>query len=158
MVSRTREGRRVYYALRCPSVATLLLTLRDAGMELSAELRESMRDFDVDAPLDSLSSPELEARVRDGSLWVVDVRPVEEYAAGHLPLARHVEMTALAEFCRELPSGSEVLVYCRGPFCEGAAEAVRRLRALGVSASRWRGGVMDWSSAGHVLSASEVSL
>lgn len=91
---------------------------------------------------------ELVQRVLDGEAFVMDVRPVEEYQAGHLPGARSVPLEELDALLDELPRGREIVAYCRGPYCVLAVEAVRRLRAKGYRAARLELGVVDWRARG----------
>jgi ArsR family transcriptional regulator len=91
---------------------------------------------------------QLLARVQEGAVTVLDVRPPEEYRAGHLPGALSVPLDELERKLSELPADREVVAYCRGPYCVLALEAVERLKALGYRASRLEEGVADWKARG----------
>ena len=94
--------------------------------------------------LEPVSGEELLRRVRSGEVLVLDVRPSEEYEAGHLPGARSVPLSELNERMRELPKKREIVAYCRGPYCVMAIEAVELLRKAGYRAHRMEYGVRDW--------------
>ncbi len=87
-------------------------------------------------------------RVKDGVVTVLDVRPSDEYAAGHLPEAINIPLRELARRLREIPKSREVVAYCRGPYCVLAFEAVARLRERGFKARRLEEGYPEWKAAG----------
>jgi rhodanese-related sulfurtransferase len=95
-----------------------------------------------------LPATELLSRARDGLVTVLDVRPPEEYAAGHLPGAINIPLPELEQHLAALPKENEVVAYCRGPYCVLAFEAVRRLRAQGYQARRLENGYPEWKQAG----------
>ena len=86
--------------------------------------------------------------MRDGEVTVLDVRPAEEYRAGHIPGALSVPVSELKARLRELPKAREIVAYCRGPYCVMALEAVQLLRAKGFEAHRMEQGVVDWRARG----------
>jgi len=90
-------------------------------------------------------------RLRDGSVVVLDVRPEEEYRAGHIPGALSVPVDALETALKTLPRDREVVAYCRGPYCVFSDEAVAFLRARGYRARRLRQGLPDWRAAGMLV-------
>ncbi|MEG3641322.1 rhodanese-like domain-containing protein [Magnetococcus sp. PR-3] len=91
---------------------------------------------------------ELLVRAREGSVTVLDVRPPEEYAAGHLPGAINIPLKELEARLAQLPSGQEVVAYCRGPYCVLSFETVAILRAKGIKARRLQDGMPEWRLAG----------
>jgi rhodanese-related sulfurtransferase len=91
---------------------------------------------------------ELLDRARDGLVTVLDVRPTEEYAAGHLPGAINVPLAHLEKHLESLNDGREVVAYCRGPYCVLAFDAIARLRAHGIPARRFEAGFPEWQTAG----------
>lgn len=151
LVVKRREGKRVYYGLSSPDVARLWMGMRDLGLTLNPELREGLREFEVDQPLETLDEVTLREGLSEGRWVLIDVRPEVEYAHGHLPGARRVDAGELDAFARSLGEEARVVVYCRGPFCEGAARALRVLTEMGVDACRWRGGVLEWQAQGCAL-------
>jgi rhodanese-related sulfurtransferase len=98
--------------------------------------------------LEAVDSSDLLERLRDGSVVVLDVRPEEEYRAGHIPGALSVPVDALEAALKTLPRDREVVAYCRGPYCVFSDEAVAFLRARGYRARRLRQGLPDWRAAG----------
>jgi rhodanese-related sulfurtransferase len=103
--------------------------------------------------LEPVSHEELTARLRDGLVTLIDVRPAEEFAAGHIPGAVNVPLPELPERLTSLPSGREVVAYCRGPYCVYAFEAVAALRAAGFDARRLVDGYPEWWAAGRPVAS-----
>jgi rhodanese-related sulfurtransferase/predicted transcriptional regulator len=143
MVTRAREGTSVRYSLAGDKALSLWLALRDASVSQLAEVERAARDYLGDE-VDAISRDELLARLRDGDVVLVDVRPAEEFDAGHIDGARSIPIDELEERLAELPADREVVAYCRGPFCAYAHEAVRQLRAAGRRARRLEDGWPEW--------------
>ncbi len=139
LVARRREGTSVRYALAGEDVLALWLALRDASAARLAEVERAARDYLGD-DVEALSREQLLSRLGRGDVVLVDVRPAEEYAAGHIEGALSIPLDELERRLAELPADREIVAYCRGPFCAYAHTAVRRLRASGRSASRLREG------------------
>jgi rhodanese-related sulfurtransferase len=148
MVSRAREGTRVRYALAGEEALRLWLALRDASAARLAEVERAARDYLGD-DVDTICSEDLLARLARGDVVLVDVRPQDEYAAGHIEGARSIPIEELERRLAELPTDTEVVAYCRGPFCAYAHEAVRQLRADGRTAWRLQDGLPEWRLAGR---------
>ena len=147
MVARQREGTSVRYALAGEDVAALWLALRSASAARLAEVERAAREYLGD-DVDAIGRDELVERLRQGDVVLVDVRPHEEYAAGHIEGARSIPIDELARRLAELPRDREVVAYCRGPFCAYAHDAVRRLRRSGREARRLEDGWPEWRLAG----------
>src|SRR3954463_7765471 len=143
MVTRTREGTSVRYALAGDEVLALWLSLRDASVARLAEVERAARDYLGD-DVDAIGRDELIARLRRGDVVLVDVRPTEEFEAGHIEGARSIPIDELEERLAELPADREVIAYCRGPFCAYAHDAVRQLREQGRAARRLADGWPEW--------------
>lgn len=143
MVTRTREGTSVRYALAGDEVLALWLALRDASLARLGEVERAARDY-LGEDVEVIDRDELIARLGKGDIVLVDVRPAHEYAAGHIDGARSIPLEELQERLAELPAGREVVAYCRGPFCAYAHDAVRQLRAAGYAARRLREGWPEW--------------
>jgi len=143
MVTRTREGTRVRYALAGDEALRLWLALRDASVAQLAEVERAARDY-LGEDVEAIGREELLARLARGDVLVVDVRPEEEFAAGHIQGAHSVPLDELEQRLAELPADREVVAYCRGPYCAYAHEAVRRLRAAGRPARRLQEGWPEW--------------
>lgn len=137
LVDRARDGVRVIYRLP-PAAATLLVSLEAAGNAQSAELRAVRTDWLARHPdVVEISAEELEAR--RGEVFLIDVRPAEEFAHGHLDGAVSVPLDTLDAALSTLSGDQEVIAYCRGPWCSWADEAVVRLHAAGFRARRFEG-------------------
>jgi rhodanese-related sulfurtransferase/predicted transcriptional regulator len=143
LVSREREGNKVRYDLAGEDVLKLWLTLRDTSAERLAEVERSARDF-LGEEVEGIDRTELLKRMRRRDVVVIDVRPEDEYEAGHIEGARSIPIEELKERLDELPKGREVIAYCRGPFCVMANQAVRQLRDAGRSARRLDEGWPEW--------------
>ena len=149
LVHTRREGTRVYYSLASGQVAELWRAMRSLAEEHVHQLDELAAAYIGDrTELASISRAELLARLRAGDVVVIDVRPLAEYRAGHLPDAVSVPPDELAERLRALPAGREVVAYCRGPFCVYADDAVRALNGTGRRAARLEDGFPEWLAAG----------
>jgi len=143
MVTRAREGTSVRYALAGDEVLSLWLALRDTSVARLAEVERAAREYLGD-DVDAIGRDELIARLRKGDVLLIDVRPSEEYEAGHIEGARSIPIEELEQRLAELPADREVVAYCRGPFCAYAHDAVRRLQASGRSARRLADGWPEW--------------
>jgi rhodanese-related sulfurtransferase len=147
MVTRAREGTSVRYALAGDDALTVWLALRDAAAARLAEVERAAREYLGDE-VEAIGREELIERLRRGDVVLVDVRPEEEFAAGHIKGARSIPLDELHGRLVELPPEGEVVAYCRGPFCAYAHEAVRQLQAAGRSARRLADGWPEWRQAG----------
>ena len=148
LVSR-RDGKRILYRLSDPSVLDVTAALRRVAERNLAEVRELVSGYfhERDA-LEPVSRKELARRIKDGLVTVLDVRPEDEFAAGHLPRAINIPLRDLARRLRELPKDREIVAYCRGPYCVFAFEAVSLLRKRGFSVRRLEDGYPQWKAAG----------
>jgi rhodanese-related sulfurtransferase/DNA-binding HxlR family transcriptional regulator len=143
MVTRVRQGTSVHYSLAGEQALRLWLALRDASIGQLAEVERAARDYLGDE-VDAIGREELIARLRAGEIVLVDVRPPEEYAAGHIDGARSIPIDELEGRLAELPTDREVVAYCRGPFCAYAHDAVRQIQASGRRARRLEEGWPEW--------------
>lgn len=143
MVSRERDGTRVRYALAGDEVLRLWLALRDASATRLAEVERAAHSYLGD-DVEAIDRDELRARLARGTVVLVDVRPADEFVAGHIEGARSIPLDELDRRLAELPADREVVAYCRGPFCAYAHEAVRRLNASGRPARRLDAGWPEW--------------
>jgi rhodanese-related sulfurtransferase/DNA-binding transcriptional ArsR family regulator len=147
LVDSRREGNRVFYRLAGPDVAALYASLRDVAGTRSADVAAARAAY-LGPEAERVSREELLARAADGSVTVFDVRPSEEYTAGHIPGAVSVPLKELPERLAEVPPEVELVAYCRGAYCVLAHEAVRALAARGRRARRLDGGMLEWRLAG----------
>jgi len=143
LLTRTREGTRVVYAIAGEDALRLWLALRDASVAHLGEVERAARDYLGD-DVETIGREDLLKRLRNGDAVLVDVRPREEFAAGHIEGARSIPLPELERRLAELPPDREVVAYCRGPFCAYAHEAVRRLTDAGRTARRLEDGWPEW--------------
>ena len=146
LVSRVREGTRVRYSLSGDDVLRLWLALRDTAAVRLAEVERAAREY-VGDEVDGIDRRQLAAHLERGDVVLVDVRPPEEYAAGHIEGAISVPLAELERRIDDLPGDREVIAYCRGRFCAYAHEAVRQLTAAGRPARRLDAGWPEWKLA-----------
>ncbi|HZI90263.1 MAG TPA: metalloregulator ArsR/SmtB family transcription factor [Thermoleophilaceae bacterium] len=146
IVSRERDGTRVRYSLAGEDVLRLWLALRDVSAARLAEVERAAREYLGD-DVEVIGPDELTARLRRRDVVLVDVRPPEEFEAGHIDGARSIPLEELEQRLDQLPADTEVVAYCRGPFCAYAHEAVRQLRAAGRPARRLEAGWPEWQLA-----------
>jgi rhodanese-related sulfurtransferase/DNA-binding transcriptional ArsR family regulator len=150
LVRRRRDGNRIHYALRDLEVFDLCRNLRSVAAQHRAEVGQ-LADAYLGArdSLEPVSRAELLRRLKRGEdLVVLDVRPLEEFAAGHLPRAISIPLAELRRRLRELPRDREVVAYCRGPYCAFAHKAVRVLQQAGFRARRLEDGLPEWRAEG----------
>ncbi len=148
LVSTRRDGNRVYYRLASQSVADLWRALRIVAEDHFNLLDELAKAYLGDrSGLDQISREELVRRLDDGDIIVLDVRPEHEYAAGHIVGALSIPIDQLAKQVRALRTDVEIVVYCRGPFCVFADDAVRLLRRTERRVRRLEDGFPEWRNA-----------
>src|SRR5688572_21111296 len=156
LVHRQREGNRVRYALAGLTALSLWLTLRDASAAQLAEVERAANSYLGDE-VDRIGREELLGHLRRGDVVLVDVRPPEEFSAGHIEGARSIPIDEFERRLEELPADQEVVAYCRGPYCAYAHEAVRQLQAVGRKARRLEDGWPEWQLAEADAEASEAA-
>jgi len=158
LVTAERHGLFVTHRLASGQVTDFFRALRDLAESRLAEVERLTRDFlESRGALEAVDREALLERVRSGRVTVLDVRPSEEYGAGHIPGALSVPLAELEGRLAELPRHREIVAYCRGPYCVLAVEAVRLLRAHGFRAVRLEDGVPDWRARGFTVSTPEVA-
>ncbi|HEV8425266.1 MAG TPA: metalloregulator ArsR/SmtB family transcription factor [Actinomycetes bacterium] len=150
LVSTRRDGNSIYHRLAAPEVFAMWRALRTLATSRLAEVeRLAAAYLGARDELEPVTREELARRLADGEeLVVLDVRPAEEHAAGHLPGAVSIPLGELRERLAELPRGREIVAYCRGPFCAFAHDAIQVLADAGLSARRLEDGLPEWAAAG----------
>lgn len=149
LVDAEKKGLYVEYRLADPDVCRFFLALRGLAEARLAEVDQVTRAyFDERGAMEAVEADELLRRVKRGEVTVLDVRPAEEYRAGHIPGALSIPVDELKARLKELPKAREVVAYCRGPYCVMAVEAVELLRKKGFTAHRMEDGVADWRARG----------
>jgi len=149
LVLGTRRGKQVIYRLSADDVLDLVAALRTVGERHATGVRRVVDDyFHARDALDAVSFAALRERLDDGLVTLIDVRPADEFADGHVPGAVNIPLAELEARLGDLPSGTEIVAYCRGPWCVLAFEAVALLREKGRLAHRLEGGLPEWRRAG----------
>lgn len=157
LVSPQRVGKRVVYRLADAAEAEIVALL--GGLRIVAEHTVVSMERVIGAyfrardELEPVAAPELLARLREGSILLLDVRPEDEYSLGHLPGAVNIPLRALEQRLAELPNNHEIVAYCRGPYCVLSFEAVAALRARGFKVRRFDQGFPEWKAAGLPIEA-----
>jgi rhodanese-related sulfurtransferase/DNA-binding transcriptional ArsR family regulator len=149
LVETRKAGTRVFYRLSGDDVASFLVALRNLARLRLPEVEKVVRDyFAARDALEPVSREELVTRAERGDVVILDVRPAQEFAAGHIPGALSMPLDALDTALLHLPPDREIVAYCRGPYCVLAPQAVERLRAQGYRARRLTDGFPEWRLAG----------
>jgi len=154
LVEAEKHGLHVEYRLAGDDVSRFFLALRSLAEGRLAEIAVVAREYlGARDAMETVAGEELLRRVKEGVVTVLDVRPSEEYEAGHLPGAVSIPLGELKARFKELPKNRDVVAYCRGPYCVFAVEAVALLRKKGFKAHRIKEGVLDWKSRGGRVEA-----
>jgi rhodanese-related sulfurtransferase/DNA-binding transcriptional ArsR family regulator len=156
LVETRKEGTKVHYRLAGDEVAGFVAALRNLARGHLAEVDRVVADYFVarDA-LEPVSRTELVERAARGDVVILDVRPAEEFAAGHIPGALSVPLDQLEVALSRLPKRARIVAYCRGPYCVLAPQAVERLRSRGFNARRLVDGMPEWRLAGLPVAVGE---
>lgn len=154
LVAARRDGKFVFYRLADDTVLDLVAALRRVAEAQSAEVERVVRSYFANRDaLEPVTRTELMGRLRDGVVTVLDVRPQDEFALGHLPGAINVPLGELERRLSALDPGQEIVAYCRGPYCVLSYEAVAKLRARGFKVRRLEDGYPEWRAAGLPVEA-----
>ena len=149
LVTTRKDGQRVFYQLSGDDVVLLLNSLRAVAERHLTEVNHLVGLYlDTKDDLEPVLADDLLARVRSGEVTVLDVRPREEYAAGHLPGAINIPLSELETHLNDFNAGQTVVAYCRGPYCVLSYDAVAQLRKHGIKAKRLKDGYPEWKIAG----------
>lgn len=156
LVHTRRDGQRIYYRLAGDDVLSLYASLRSVAQRHSADVDRALSAYlgeGVKGDVDEVSREELRRRLESDDVILLDVRPVEEFRAGHILGARSVPFDRVLEVVDELDRARDVVAYCRGAWCVMAHDAVRLLREAGHPAWRLEGGMLEWRQAGLPVEA-----
>lgn len=154
-VQSRRDGKRILYRLGEGPILTLLEALRDYAESNSTDVRAIVSDyFQRLDTLEPVSRENLLQRIQDSGVTVLDVRPEDEFALGHLPGALNIPLEKLEDSLAALPKDQEIVAYCRGPYCILSFEAVAVLRAKGYAVRRLEDGFPEWKAAGFAVEPS----
>jgi rhodanese-related sulfurtransferase len=158
LVEARKNGLYVYYSLADDEIVRLLSSMRRLAESHLADVDRLVRAYlTVKDELEPIPRMELLDRARRGLVTVLDVRPSEEYASGHVPGAVNVSLKDLEQWLKKLPHNQEIVAYCRGPHCVLAFEAVAKLREQGFQARRMEDGFPEWREAGLPVEKSVVT-
>ena len=148
LVAARREGKFVYYRLADNAVLDLLAALHRIGERNVAEVERILQSYFRDRDsLEPISRKELQRRLRERSVTVLDVRPEDEFVMGHVPGALNIPLGVLKKRLPELDPSKEIIAYCRGPYCVLSFEAVALLRERGFNVRRLEDGLPEWRAA-----------
>lgn len=149
LVSSRKQGLKVHYSLSGDDVLSLLDAMRNVAERHIADVQQLVNSFlTVKDDLEPILRDELLQRVKDDLVTVLDVRPAEEFAAGHVPGAINVPLSELESYLDKLGTEQEIVAYCRGPHCVLAFDAVAKAREKGLNARRLEDGFPEWKLAG----------
>ena len=155
LVSSSKQGLKVYYRIASDDVIEMMQVLRRVAELHLADVGQLVSTYlSVKDELEPLSREELMARVEQGLVTVIDVRPEAEFASGHLPGAINIPPDELEKRLKMLDTEQEVVAYCRGPHCVYSFDAVEKLRSKGIKASRLEEGFPEWKGAGYPVELS----
>ena len=156
LVASRRDGKAVIYRLADATALALMDLLRIVAERNLAEVARILQALSGgEDPPEPVGRADLAARLADGTVTVLDVRPADEYAAGHIPGALNATVTEIARIVPTLDARAEIVAYCRGPYCVYAHEAVAALRSRGFSARRLEGGLPEWREDGRPVETAE---
>ena len=154
LVSSRREGKAVIYRLTDARTLDLMDLLRLVAERNIAQVDRILRGLSGGGdPPEPVSRADLAARLAEGSVTLLDMRPADEYAAGHIPGALNVTLAALEQILPTLAPDTGIVAYCRGPYCVYSHQAVAALRKLGLNARRLEGGLPEWREEGRAIAA-----
>jgi ArsR family transcriptional regulator len=149
LVTARRRAKFVLYSLTDDAVLTLLSAMHKVAERNVGEVDRILRSYFYERDeLEPVSRAELSRRMKLGLVTVLDVRPEDEFGLGHLPGARNVPLSRLKRELSKFDRNTEIVAYCRGPYCVLSFEAVAQLRKLGFKARRLEDGLPEWKAAG----------
>jgi rhodanese-related sulfurtransferase len=149
LVTSRKEGQRVFYAIAGVDVVQMCALVRGVAQNRLAEVDKLVREFIGHRDeMEAVPAREVLDRAKRGLVLVLDVRPPEEFAAGHVPGAVNIPIKELESRLASLPKRKEIVAYCRGPYCLMSFEAVEKLRSRGLKARRLEDGFPEWKAAG----------
>jgi rhodanese-related sulfurtransferase len=152
LVRSRREGTRVFYRLASEGVGDLWAAVREVAVRHVAEVSVLADEYLGEREgVEHVSAAELERRLARGDVVLLDVRPEQEYRAGHIAGARSAPLPLLDDLAAKLPKRREIVAYCRGPYCVYADDAVRLLRQRGLKARRLDVGFPEWRRAARPI-------
>tara|TARA_B100001142_G_scaffold310966_1_gene344941 strand:+ start:300 stop:974 length:675 start_codon:yes stop_codon:yes gene_type:complete len=159
LVTARKKYRHVYYSITDETVLFLIIALRKTAEKNSAEMNRLVERYITSRDsLEPISQGELWTRIKGGIGTIIDVRPAEEFVAGHLPNAINIPLDLLNQKIKTLSLKNEIVAYCRGPYCLLSFEAVDMLRSKGINARRLEDGFPEWKLAGLPIEQTEYHI
>lgn len=153
LVTSRRAGKAVIYRMTDDKTLVLMDLLGQIAQKNLSVVDDILQELSDGTVSEPITRAELDARLNEGSVTLLDMRPEDEFAMGHIPGAVQVDLSELDALAETLHSSTEIIAYCRGPYCVYAHQAVARLRQLGLDARRMEGGLPEWRADGrHVVS------
>lgn len=154
LVTSRREGKSIIYRLSDARTLALMDLIRVVAERNLAQVERILRGLSDGADAsEAVSREELAQRMAEGSVTILDVRPADEFAMGHIPGARNVTLADLEKIAPMLDPAIEIVAYCRGPYCVYAHQAIAELRKRGLKARRLEGGFPEWREDGRLVNA-----
>lgn len=153
LVTNRRAGKAVIYRMTDDKTLVLMDLLGRIAQQNLSVVHGILQNLSDGIAPEPISRAELAARLEEGSVTLLDMRPEDEFAMGHIPGAEQVDLSRLDAVAATLNSSAEIIAYCRGPYCVHAHQAVARLRQLGLNARRMEGGLPEWRAAGLPVQA-----
>ena len=150
LVSVRREGQKRFYRITGSDVTNLISSLRTTAEIHVAEVERLTQTYlDKKDDLEAIDASELIERTRHNEVTVLDIRPVEEFNAGHIPNAINIPPDEITKRIKQINNNKDIVAYCRGPYCLFAYDAIQELRKNGFNAQRLKNGYPEWKAAGH---------
>ncbi len=149
LVTSRRAGKSVIYRLTDDKVLILMDLLGRIARRNLSVVEEILQGLTGETAAEPITRADLAARIAEGSVTVLDIRPQDEFALGHIPGAMQVDLARLDVMAAALKSAPQIVAYCRGPYCVYAHQAVAHLRQLGLDAVRMEGGLPEWRAEGR---------
>jgi len=156
LVESEQNGHFVTYRIADEKVANFFRSMRELAADRLSGIERARKEYLQNRGVsETIDAEEALLRVRRGSALLLDVRPSEEYHAGHIPGARSLPFAEFRRKLKELPKNKEIITYCRGPYCATAVDAVRLLKRRGYNATLLEEGILEWRSRGNRLTEKE---
>ncbi|RUM79086.1 MAG: rhodanese [Candidatus Thioglobus sp.] len=150
LVSVRREGQKRFYRITGSDVTNLISSLRTTAEIHVAEVERLTQTYlDKKDDLEAIDASELIERTKHNEVTVLDIRPVEEFNAGHIPNAINIPPDEITKRIKQINNNKDIVAYCRGPYCLFAYDAIQALRKNGFNAQRLKNGYPEWKAAGH---------
>jgi ArsR family transcriptional regulator len=156
LVTSRRAGKAVIYRMTDDKTLVLMDLLGQIAQKNLSVVDDILQELSDGTVSEPITRAELDARLNEGSVTLLDMRPEDEFAMGHIPGAVQVDLSELDALAETLHSSTEIIAYCRGPYCVYAHQAVARLRQLGLDARRMEGGLPEWRAEGRQVVSAHV--